>query len=175
MEAHSSIHPSMGSVFVRDTLGMLKHATRKHWRKAIVSSVWHGPKVTHQSCTRALTLYNLIVLDPPPTVFSKLFMGGAVPPYIADVPPYMVRPHPLYPFYIMEYHLEMPLLSSYLPLSDIYHNCTYQLNSCTIVDCILGLNLARYAHASYTNDTVIHDDVIMNDVISNSTLSEPPY
>ena len=101
------------------------------------------------------------------SVLSKLFMGVLYPLTWSD------HTH-CTPFISWKYHLEMPLLSSYLPLSDIYHNCTYQLNSCTIVDCILGLNLARYAHASYTNDTVIHDDVIMNDVISNSTLSAPP-
>ena len=27
-------------------MGISKHATRKHGRKAIISSVWHGPKVT---------------------------------------------------------------------------------------------------------------------------------
>ena len=115
-------------------------------------------------------------ISPPPfhlccAVFSLSFLWGVLYPPIL----LMVRPHPLYPFISWKYHLEMPLLSSYLPLSDTYHNCTYQLNSCTIVDCILGLNLVRYAHASYTNNTVIHDDVIMNDVISNSMLSAPPY
>ena len=36
------------------------------------------------------------------SAFSLSFLWGCCTPYIADVPPYMVRPHPLYSFYLMK-------------------------------------------------------------------------
>ena len=56
------------------------------------------------------------------SVLSKLFMGGAVPPILLMYPLIYIhgQTSPTVPLlYHGKFHLEMPFLSPYLPLSDI--------------------------------------------------------